>query len=435
MGALLSSLMSRCVALWSRWSQRSHRAGESNRQERLPDVEEGEGKANGAAPRIPKRRALLVGISYRRRLSKKWLPLDGTRDDVKRFQELLIHTYKFPPEGITILMDDPDLPETSQPTRVNMIRELEQLVSGAAPGDTFIFLYSGHSDQQLSYDDPSVEEDGQDEVIITCDLKRIIDNELNYILVKDLPVGCTLLAILDTCHSGTMLDLPHYHCNDVYVPWLSKGDRRTKSLHLRTVRNGAVDFVGFPNAATRRPSTIASVMSQLTDTPPGSPLRINTEVSHVSATSQREASLEARPHEVLSQRSGISFLSPTRYDSPVSSVGCSGWCGYEIVPHPTVLSLSACGDPQRAWEGPRGSLTVVLCEFLAKNPCPSYRTLMSHVNFQLHANCLALHNYTLKEKKKAARGEGPGFDGELSNFQAPQLSSLSRLRMDDILRL
>jgi hypothetical protein len=48
-------------------------------------------------------------------------------------------------------------------------------------------------------------------------------------------------------------------------------------------------------------------------------------------------------------------------------------------------------------------------------------------SFQLHANARALHEYTLEEKGKAARGEGPGFDGELSNFRPPQLSSLSKL--------
>jgi len=42
---------------------------------------------------------------------------------------------------------------------------------------------------------------------------------------------CILQAILDTAHSGTLLDLPHYHCNNVYVPWQSKGERRTKTLH------------------------------------------------------------------------------------------------------------------------------------------------------------------------------------------------------------
>jgi hypothetical protein len=67
-------------------------------------------------------------------------------------------------------------------------------------------------------------------VLITSDEKNIIDNELKNILVDPLPVGCTLLAILDTCHSGTMLDLPHYHCNNVYVPWQSKGERRTMTM-------------------------------------------------------------------------------------------------------------------------------------------------------------------------------------------------------------
>ena len=48
-------------------------------------------------------------------------------------------------------------------------------------------------------------------------------------------------------------------------------------------------------------------------------------------------------------------------------------------------------------------------------------------SFQLYENCLMLHDYTRAEKKKAAQGEGPGFDGELNDFQAPQLSSLARL--------
>ncbi len=65
---------------------------------------------------------------------------------------------------------------------VRQIHELKQLVSGAAPGDKFTFLCmyrlpqhpkkidsqfgvvdSGHSDQQLSFDDIEDEEDGQDE--------------------------------------------------------------------------------------------------------------------------------------------------------------------------------------------------------------------------------------------------------------------------------
>jgi len=60
---------------------------------------------------------------------------------------------------------------------------------------------------------------------------------------------------------------------------------------------------------------------------------------------------------------------------------------------------------------------------------------MAHVNIQLHTNCRELHKYTLAEKKKAAQGRGVGFDGEMNNFQAPQLSSLSKLNMDATLHL
>ena len=53
--------------------------------------------------------------------------------------------------------------------------------------------------------------------------------------------------------------------------------------------------------------------------------------------------------------------------------------------------------------------------------------LSSLSSFQLYENCLMLHDYTRAQKKKAAQGEGTGFDGELNNFQSPQLSSLSKL--------
>jgi len=61
--------------------------------------------------------------------------------------------------------------------------------------------------------------------------------------------------------------------------------------------------------------------------------------------------------------------------------------------------------------------------------------LMTHVNFQIYENCRELHKYTLVEKKKFEQGEGPGFEGEFNNFQSPQLSSLSKLKMSHIFRL
>jgi len=153
MGALVSkftSLSSRCSATLSRWSHLFHRRGRNSDptgHERLPDdVEQGhfEDKANGAIP-TPKRRALLVGISYKRRPSEEWAPLEGPYEDVTHFRELLIGAYSFlsckrrltliltidthgySPEDITVLKDDPELPDLSHPTRDNMVIELYSL--------------------------------------------------------------------------------------------------------------------------------------------------------------------------------------------------------------------------------------------------------------------------------------------------------------------
>ncbi|KAH9991896.1 caspase domain-containing protein [Russula vinacea] len=206
MGALLSSLYSHCTTFWSRWFQWLPLwPGSHPDHDPLGDAEGGESKAHLPTP---KRRALLVGITYHDSTDPIWTPLDGPHIDVDHFRNLLIYIYGYLPEDIIVLKDDPRFPDRLQPTRANMIRELKRLVAGAAPGDRFTFLYSGHSDQQLSNDEIEVEEDGQDEVIITCDLGRIIDNELKHILVDGLPVGCSLVAFFDTCHSGTMLDLP-----------------------------------------------------------------------------------------------------------------------------------------------------------------------------------------------------------------------------------
>jgi hypothetical protein len=58
---------------------------------------------------------------------------------------------------------------------------------------------------------PGEEEDGYDETILPTDFKtagQIRDTELNRQMVAWIPRGVTLHAVFDSCHSGTMLDLP-----------------------------------------------------------------------------------------------------------------------------------------------------------------------------------------------------------------------------------
>jgi len=230
-----------------------------------------------------------------------------------------------------------------------------------------------------------------------------------------------------------MLDLPHFHCNSVYVPWQSKGERRTMTLQNINVRRQATtDF-----STSGVPPSITSKIGEErpAEQPSNEPPQIDTQLGERRPADQTELSPGAQSQRSRRPRERMLFASQTRYSSPEARFVCDGWCKFSDVEHPTVLSLSACSDLQRAWEGPKGSLTTVLCNYLKKDRYPSYKSLMSHINFQLHDNALALHEYTHDQRKKAHKGQGNGFDGELDNFQEPELSSLVRLNMDDILRL
>lgn len=83
------------------------------------------------------------------------------------------------------------------------------LVAGCRPGDSLVFHYSGHGSQQRNYNGDEV--DGFDETLCPLDFETrgmIVDDEINETIVRPLPRGAKLHAIIDACHSGTMLDLP-----------------------------------------------------------------------------------------------------------------------------------------------------------------------------------------------------------------------------------
>ncbi|KAH9165606.1 hypothetical protein EDB89DRAFT_2008573 [Lactarius sanguifluus] len=383
----------------------------------LPDVE-GKTQAASEGP-ATKRRALIVGISYFYSQPDAWWPLGGPHECVDRFRDLLIGTYGYTPDDITVLKDGPKFPDRLQPTRANMISELKKLVGDAAPGDRFTFFYIGLTGHLRSHSD---DENG---VIVTCDLERIFDYELNDILTL-LPVGCFLLAVFDACHTGTMLDLPHSHCNNIYVPWLSKGERHTPTMPYQDVRNHPIDLPSIANVMAIDNNIRSHTYPQSSL---GARLQIDTQVG---GTDEWQLNRDSEAYQT--HRSALLPVPPTLCESPVPMFECDGWCDYDFHSYPIVLSLSASSDPQRAWEGPRGSLTTVLCKYLETQPRPSYRDLLSHINFALHENSHELYKH-IREQRKAVLRNGSDFDGEMVNFQGPLLSSLAKLDLDDIFQL
>ena len=96
-----------------------------------------------------------------------------------------------------------------KPTKYNMRRALYWLVQDCQPGDSLVFYFSGRGSQQINYNGDEI--DGYDETLCPMDYQTegiILDIEINETIVRPLPPGVKLHAIIDACHSGTMLDLP-----------------------------------------------------------------------------------------------------------------------------------------------------------------------------------------------------------------------------------
>ncbi|KAJ7605194.1 caspase domain-containing protein [Roridomyces roridus] len=153
-----------------------------------------------------RRRALCIGINYQGQSHE----LRGCINDAKHVFSFLVRR-GYHPEDIVVLTDDSPNPR-GRPTRQNIIDAMHWLVQGARTHDALFFHYSGHGGQtpDLDGDEP----DGYDETIYPVDYKRtghIVDDEMHNIMVKPLPEGCRLTAVFDSCHSGTVLDLPYMY--------------------------------------------------------------------------------------------------------------------------------------------------------------------------------------------------------------------------------
>jgi len=135
-------------------------------------------------------------------------------NDAKTVYHFLIKHYNYHPNDIVYLTDD-ERDARSQPTRKNILNAMRWLVKGAQKHDALFFHYSGHGGQTRDQDGDEV--DGYDEVIFPLDYKSkgtITDDDMHDIMVHPLPPGCRLTSVFDSCHSGSVLDLPYvYHAS------------------------------------------------------------------------------------------------------------------------------------------------------------------------------------------------------------------------------
>lgn len=166
------------------------------------------------------KRALLIGINY----IGSSCELNGCVNDVINIRKLLIDSFHYKPEDITLLDDAGVNP--LKPTKDNILKYFNQVVDATLPGDTLFVHYSGHGSQvvDLNGDEKgNLDAPGMDSVLCPCDYDKyngtegfILDDNLKA-MVNRLPKGSKMRMFVDSCHSSTMVDLPYIYRNGVFT--------------------------------------------------------------------------------------------------------------------------------------------------------------------------------------------------------------------------
>ncbi|KAF3790594.1 Metacaspase-5 [Nymphaea thermarum] len=144
------------------------------------------------------KKAVLVGINYPGTKAE----LKGCVNDVRRMQRCLVEHYGFDEDDITILIDTD--PSSKQPTGANIRQAITNLIRRARPGDVLFFHYSGHG-TRLPAETGEEDDTGYDECIVPCDMNLITDDDFRS-FVDELPEGCSLTIVSDSCHSGGLVE-------------------------------------------------------------------------------------------------------------------------------------------------------------------------------------------------------------------------------------
>jgi len=150
-----------------------------------------------------RRRAVLIGINYEGQQGQ----LSGCHNDANNIKRYLIGKQGFKEKDMLILMDDG---RHHSPTRKNILEAFDRIVEYSKSGDVVFIHYSGHGGRIR--DTSGDEADGYDETLIPLDFKRagqILDDDLYKRLVTKIAKGVTVVVLMDSCHSGTALDLPY----------------------------------------------------------------------------------------------------------------------------------------------------------------------------------------------------------------------------------
>jgi hypothetical protein len=148
-------------------------------------------------------RGLFIGVDY---MDQPEHRLYGCVNDATNMANFMKYSFHLNESRILV---DRGSQNSNKPTRKNILSSIKWLTEGSKDGDLLFFHYSGHGTRII--DRSGDEIDGFDEVLVPNDFATsgyITDDQLHNVLVASVPKNATLVAVIDSCHSGTILDLP-----------------------------------------------------------------------------------------------------------------------------------------------------------------------------------------------------------------------------------
>ena len=174
------------------------------------------------------KKALLIGINYTGTKDE----LYGCINDVASVKErITVNGFK----DINVLTDL----TAKKATRVNILLEFKNLLVNSKEGDLLFFLYSGHGSYAL--DRNGDEKDGRDELIVSCDLQGILDDEFKSLIQTFLKPKVTLFAMFDSCFSGSVLDLKYQYLDSLNYEKYTENDKQLDTLGSVFMISGCTD--------------------------------------------------------------------------------------------------------------------------------------------------------------------------------------------------
>ncbi len=181
-----------------------------------------------------KKYAVTIGINYS---TNPYAKLNGCINDANDIKNILISKCGYEPENVTQLLDESGY---QYPTKQNIINIFNTLVSKATDeGFTELWIsYSGHGTNISDADGD--ETDGKDECICPSDYPSsgfMSDDFIYDNLISKLPAGTTLIALFDSCHSGTVVDLPYIYSDGLF----RVNNKKNKSLATVIGISGCMD--------------------------------------------------------------------------------------------------------------------------------------------------------------------------------------------------